>query len=287
MKGKICIITGANSGLGLEAACQLAEKGAELGLICRSKEKGEIAKAAILSRKAEAKVHLFAADFSSQQQIQTVAREIHATFSHIDVLLNNAGAVFSSFALSEDGIEMTMAVNHFAYFSLTNALLDLLEKSSEPRIINVASESYASGTIHFPSFTKNTNYFVFKAYAQSKLANLLFTYELDRRLRAKKSKITVNALNPGRVKTDIGIKNQHWFIAGVWHWLTKLTAISVQEGVNIYLYLATSPEMKDRSGLYFDRLKETKTSKKSHDEAVARQLWEESERVMHQQMNKK
>ncbi|MBY0424524.1 MAG: SDR family NAD(P)-dependent oxidoreductase, partial [Cytophagales bacterium] len=204
---------------------------------------------------------------------------IHAQFDHIDVLLNNAGAVFPDFQLSEDGIEKTMAVNHFSYFLLTYHLLDLLQKSNSARIVNVASDSHYAGEIDFESFTQNKGYFILKAYEQTKLANVLFTYELDRRLKG--TNCTVNALHPGRVKTQIGNKNQPWYLSAFWSMFTFFTGVSVEKGAKTQLFLASSHDVEGISGKYFSNSKVKVSSPLSLDTALANKLWLESERLSH------
>jgi retinol dehydrogenase-12 len=279
MKGKICLITGASDGLGLEAAYQLARKNAQLILVGRSSQKLESARQAISQATGNKQLTIFTADLSSQKEIRHLSQEIHSRFEKIDVLINNAGSVFAQFLLSEDGIEKTMALNHFSYFLLTRLLLDLLKKPASARIINVASNSHFQGEIDFESFTKNRKYFVLNAYSQSKLANLLFTYELADRL--KETAITVNAISPGRIRTKIGNKNQPWYVSIAWTVLNYVKSMSVEKGAKVYTYLASSPEVAEMSGRYFDHtLSPISSSPKSYDKELAKQLWDQSERMI-------
>ena len=278
MNRKTILITGANSGLGFEAAKQLAKQGHEIILLCRNKEKGEIAVSEIKSYSNNQNIHLYTANLASQKSIEAVAQQIKKDISKLDVLLNNAGGVFNNFQLSEDGIEMTIANNHFNYFWLTYYLFDLLKNGKDARIINVASDShYSAKKIDIESFyQKKGNYFVLSAYEQSKLANVLFTYTLAE--KAKPYNITVNALHPGFVYTPIGEKNGNKFIGMVWSDASKLFGLSVEKGARSHIYLASSDEVKDISGKYFHNCKAKKSSSISYDKNLQAMLWNESER---------
>ncbi|HNK75513.1 MAG TPA: SDR family oxidoreductase [Chitinophagales bacterium] len=278
MNRKTILITGANSGLGFEAAKQLAKQGHEIILLCRNKEKGEIAVSEIKSYSNNQNIHLYTANLASQKSIETVAQQIKKDISKLDVLLNNAGGVFNNFQLSEDGIEMTIANNHFNYFWLTYYLFDLLKNGKDARIINVASDShYSAKKIDIESFyQKKGNYFVLSAYEQSKLANVLFTYTLAE--KAKPYNITVNALHPGFVYTPIGEKNGNKFFGMVWSAASKLFGLSVEKGARSHIYLASSDEVKDISGKYFHNCKAKKSSSISYDKNLQAMLWNESER---------
>ena len=278
MDKKTILITGANSGLGFEAAKQLAKQGHEIILLCRNKEKGELAVSEIKSYSNNQNIHLYTANLASQKSIETVAQQIKKDISKLDVLLNNAGGVFNNFQLSEDGIEMTIANNHFNYFWLTYYLFDLLKNGKDARIINVASDShYSAKKIDIESFyQKKGNYFVLSAYEQSKLANVLFTYTLAE--KAKPYNITVNALHPGFVYTPIGEKNGNKFFGMVWSAASKLFGLSVEKGARSHIYLASSDEVKDISGKYFHNCKAKKSSSISYDKNLQAMLWNESER---------
>ena len=278
MNRKTILITGANSGLGFEAAKQLAKQGHEIILLCRNKEKGEIAVSEIKSYSNNQNIHLYTANLASQKSIEAVAQQIKKDISKLDVLLNNAGGVFNNFQLSEDGIEMTIANNHFNYFWLTYYLFDLLKNGKDARIINVASDShYSAKKIDIESFyQKKGNYFVLSAYEQSKLANVLFTYTLAE--KANPYNITVNALHPGFVYTPIGENNGNKFFGMVWSAASKLFGLSVEKGARSHIYLASSDEVKDISGKYFHNCKAKKSSSISYDKNLQAMLWNESER---------
>lgn len=275
---KIILITGANSGLGFEAAKQLAKQGHEIILLCRNKEKGTQAVADIKSYSGNEQIHLYSANLAIQKSVEEVAQQIKKDYNRLDVLLNNAGGVFSEFQLSEDGIEMTMANNHFNYFWLTYYLFDLLKNGINARIINVASDShYSAKKIDIESFYKKKGrYFVMSAYEQSKLANVLFTYMLAE--KAKPFNITVNALHPGFVYTPIGDKNGNAFFGFVWNTASKLFGLTVEKGASSHIYLAGSDEVKNETGKYFHNCKAKKSSAISYDKSVQEMLWKESER---------
>lgn len=275
---KTILISGATSGLGFEAAKQLAKKQHKIIVLARNKEKGEIAIAEIKSFSGNQNIHFYTANLSSQKSIEQAATQIKKDFTKLDVLLNNAGGVFSDFQLSEDGIEMTMANNHFNYFWLTYYLFDLLKNGNNARIINVASDShYQAKNIVIESFyEKKGRYFVLSAYEQSKLANVLFTYTLAE--KAKPFNITVNALHPGFVYTPIGNKNGNAFFGFVWNTASKLFGLTVENGASSHIYLASSDEVKDVTAKYFHNCKAKKSSAISYDKSVQDLLWKESER---------
>ncbi len=277
MKEKNILITGGNAGIGLATAIALAQKGATIYIVSRSKEKAE---AAITKIKTESKnndIHYFIADLSSQKSIRNLVQEINKKLTKLDVLINNAGGVFSDFQLSEDGIEMTLATNHFSFFLLTHLLLDLLKKSDAARIINVSSDSHYKGKIDIDSFTQNKAYFVLKAYEQSKLANVLFTQELASRL--KDLNITVNALHPGFVNTDIGTKGTQWYANWIWSLASKIGGLSVENGAKTSIYLASSDEVKNVTGKYFDKCKSVAPAAITNDKKLQQAVWEISEKL--------
>ena len=273
MRAKTCIVTGASSGIGRVTALELARMGAHLGLVCRDRRRGEETVAEIRQKTGSDAVDLLLADLASQQEIRRVAGEILARYPRIDVLLNNAGVVNLRHSTTIDGIETVFAVNHLAYFLLTNLLLDRLKASAPARIVNVASEAHKfSKGIDFDDLGHEHSFKSMRVYGHSKLANVLFTYELARRLEG--TGVTVNCLHPGAVATRLGQNNGR--IAGV---LIKLLAPlfrTPEQGAATSIYLATSPEVEGVSGRYFDRCKERRSSSSTYDEAQARRLWEVS-----------
>lgn len=276
MKGRNVIITGGNAGIGLATSIALAKQGANIYIVSRGKDKAEEAVKTIVAESGNKNVKYFLANLSSQKSTRQLVSEIKNEMSVIDVLINNAGGTFSDFTLSEDGLEMTIATNHFAYFLLTNLLLDLIKKSDYARIVNVASGSHYKGKMDFESFSKKKNYFIMRAYEQSKLANVLFTNELAERLKG--TNVTVNSLHPGFVKTHIGNKNASWYSDLFWS-LVTLGAISVENGAKTSVYLASSPEVKNVTGKYFDKCNEKKPSALALDKELGKQLWKKSEEL--------
>lgn len=275
MKRKNILITGGNAGIGLATSMALAKTGANVFIVSRNKKKAETAVKDIKNFSGNNNIKFFLADLSSQKSIRTLANEIKNEMGVVDVLINNAGGTFTDFALSPDGLEMTIATNHFAYFLLTNLLLDVIKKSEQGRIVNVASNSHYRGEIDFDTFIQKKNYFVLRAYEQSKLANVLFTNELAEKL--KSTVITVNSLHPGFVQTHIGNKNAKWYSALVWSLASRLAGMSAENGAKTSVYLATAPEIKNTTGKYFEKCKEKKPSALALNKELGKQLWAKSE----------
>ena len=277
MKDRNIIITGGNAGIGLATSIALAKQGANIYIVSRNNDKAEEAVKTIVAESGNKSVKYFVANLSSQKSVRKLTSEIKNEMSVVDVLINNAGGTFCDFTLSEDGLEMTIATNHFAYFLLTNLLLELIKKSDFARIINVASGSHYKGKMDFESFTKKKNYFIMKAYEQSKLANVLFTNELAERLKG--TNVSVNSLHPGFVKTHIGNKNATWYSDLFWSVATTLGAISVEDGAKTSVYLSSSPAVKSVTGKYFDKCKEKKPAALALDKELGKQLWKKSEEL--------
>ena len=273
MKGKTCVITGANAGIGFETAKALAEKGAEIIMICRNPSKGKVALESIKSATKNDNITLITADMGKQKTIRDAGRHIRSNYSKIDVLVNNAGTWVSEQTFTEDGIETVFAVNHLAYILLTHELYGLLKAAPEARIVNVASDSHFNGTIDFDNLFLNDTYNGLKSYALSKLGNVMFTYELDR--RKQEDNITINALQPGLVKTDIGLKHTKWLHGLVWK-LRRSGGVSPAEGAKTSIYLASSEEASGASGQYWDKCEPKPSSEISYDEKACARLWEES-----------
>ncbi len=273
MNGKICAITGANSGIGYETALALAQRGAELILICRTAEKGEAAREAIIAATQNKKVHLILCDLSIQAQIREASRQIVAQFPRLDVLLNNAAMLSSRRRESVDGYELQLAVNHLAPFLLTHCLLPVLNQAEAARILNVSSNNHYRAEIGLEDLQLQNEYHILKAYGRTKLANLLFTYELDRRLKEKGlNRIEVYALDPGFVNTDIGLKHTSWLHRLAWSFRKK-GGLSPKEGAATQIYLATAPEVWGQSGTYWANQKPKPSSKASYERSDALELW--------------
>lgn len=271
MNDKICLVTGANAGIGFETAKSLCAKGATTVLICRSEEKGRKAVSDLKKEVPDAKVDYGIADLSSQKQIRDLAGDMLGRYSKIDVLVNNAASWFSDFGLTEDGIERQWAINHLAPFLLTHLLLPSLQNSQDPRIINVNSDSHFKGKINFKDVNLRGNYHGLRAYAQSKLANVLFTYEFNRRNTS--AAIAINAVQPGLVKTDIGLKHTISFHSLVWK-IRRLAGVTPEQGASTSVYLASSEEAKGISGKYWDKCRPKPASKRAYNEDDAAKLWD-------------
>lgn len=277
MQNKNILITGATAGIGLETARQLAKTGANIYIVGRNNEKCTTAIENIKSFSDNANISFFTADLSSQKQVRKLAGEINATLPCLDILINNAGAVYQERGFSEDNIELTFATNHLSYFLLTHLLLDVMKKSSSARVINVSSGSHYKGKLDFNDLYMNSGYGGLKAYERSKLCNVLFTIALAEKL--KDTGITVNALHPGRVKTDIGNKNSGLFYTFAWAVFTALSGISVEDGAKTSVYLATSNDVKDITGKYFDDCKVKEYSSYAKTPGMKEKLWEVSEEL--------
>jgi len=276
MKGamgeKICLITGATSGIGRATAMGLANMGASVVMVGRDRGRGEDALAEIKEKSGNASVDLMLADLSSQEEIRRLADEFKEAYPRLDVLINNAGVIRSERITTQDGLETTFAVNHLAYSLLTKLLLDVLKASAPSRIVNVASGDHSNGTIDFDNLQGEKEYKGPKAYSQSKLATVLFTHELARRLEG--TGVTANCLHPGVVGTNLGSG-----VSGVFGFMVRaLTPLmkSPEKGAETSVYLASSPEVEGLSGRYFVKKAEARSSDVSHDERIARRLWKVS-----------
>src|SRR5918994_2126569 len=272
MDGKVCLITGATSGIGRATAMGLASMGASVVMVGRDRGRGEAAMADIKEKSGNASVDLMLADISSQEELRRLADEFKEAYAQLDVLINDAGLFRSKRITTADGIEMTFAVNHLAYFLLTNLLLDVLKASAPSRIVNVSSGEQRNATIDFDNLQGENGYKGAKAYSQSKLANVLFTYELARRLEG--TGVSANCLHPGVVGTNLGSG-----VSGVFGFTVRaLTPLmkSPEKGAETPIYLASSPEVEGASGAYFVKKAEARSSDASHDESTAKRLWEAS-----------
>ncbi len=275
MRGKTCVVTGANSGIGLETAVALAGAGARVAVVCRTPEKSDDAVREIKRRSAGADVLPFAADFSSQRAVRTVASRISDAMPRLNVLVNNAGLMLRERVLTEDGIETTFAVNHLAYFLLAGLLAPALLAGSPSRVVNVSSRAHLSGTLRFDDLMGIHGYDGWQAYAQSKLANVAFTYELARRLAG--TGVTANCLHPGVVGTNIGHAGPSWIRFGIK--LVRPFLLSPARGAATSIHLASSPEVEGVTGKYFVGRREERTSDESYDRALAARLWKVSEEL--------
>lgn len=269
------IVTGANSGIGKVTARELARMGAQIILACRSAERGNAALEMIKQETGNDDVHLLLVDLSSQASIEAFSAEFRDRFDRLDVLVNNAGGYFRERHETVDGLELTFGLNHMGYFLLTTSLLDLLKASAPARIVNVSSGAHHMGSFDFDDYNREGKYRGFPAYGQSKLANILFTYELARRLEG--TGVTVNALHPGFVATNFSKNNG--LLAKVAMTLMRPFALSEDKGAETSIYLASSPEVEGVTGAYFEKKKAIKSSSASYDEEAQRRLWQLSEKL--------
>jgi NAD(P)-dependent dehydrogenase (short-subunit alcohol dehydrogenase family) len=275
MDGKVVVITGGTSGIGQVAATELARQGARIVLIARDRARVSQALADI-GRAAPGVAHRAVyADLASIVNTRRVGAEIAATEPRVDVLINNAGALFNKRRLSPDGLEMTFAVNHMAYFVLTEALLPTLKRSAPARIVNTASGAHQGAKLDFDDLQSERGYSGLQVYGRSKLCNILFTRELARRIKA--SGVTANSLHPGFVATRFGDRSGGLLQALVP--IVKLVAISPAKGAETIVYLASSPEVAQTSGLYFYKDEPETPSPEAQDDAAAARLWVESEHL--------
>ncbi len=272
MKGKVVLITGATNGIGLESARAIAKMGARVVIVGRNPQKTQEV-AAQLTRESGTEVSGIVGDLSLMREVRKVAAEFRERFDRLDVLLNNAGAVFTTHQRTDEGNEMTFALNHLSYFLLTHLLLDMLKASAPSRIVNVSSSAHRIGGLDFDNLQSEKGYNAFAAYGRSKLENVMFTYELARRLEG--TGVTANALHPGVVRTGFGHNNGGIVSAATR--VLQLFGISAEQGAQTSIYLATSPEVEGVSGKYFEKSKPVKSSPASYDEAAWKRLWEISE----------
>jgi NAD(P)-dependent dehydrogenase (short-subunit alcohol dehydrogenase family) len=270
MQGKTVLITGANQGIGKATAIALARKGARVVMVARNGDKGRAALAEVQGASPSRDAELIVADLSSQSEVRRLAAEFRSRHPRLDVLINNAGLYVPERHTTVDGIEETFAVNHLAPMLLTTELLDLIKASAPARIIGVSSEAHRGGKMQWDDLQLASHkYGGFKAYNQSKLANLLFTSELARRLQG--SGVTANALHPGVIASGFGQT-----YPGALSVLIKVIRpflLTNEEGAATSVYLASSPEVEGVTGKYFVKCKPAKSSALSLDEAAQRKLW--------------
>jgi NAD(P)-dependent dehydrogenase (short-subunit alcohol dehydrogenase family) len=277
MKKKIVMVTGANSGIGKAASLSLAKMGATVVMVARNRERGETARSEIIRDSGNNSVDLLLADLSSLESIRGLALEFHRKYSRLDVLINNAGLFNQRRRVTSDGYENTFATNYLAAFLLTNLQLDLLKSSAPSRVINVSSVAHYNGRINFEDLNLERNYGGWKAYGQSKLALVLFTHELARKLHG--TGVTVNAVHPGTVATNIWTRPLG--PAGFIMALPKLFMTSPERGAETIVYLASSPDAANISGEYLEKLRVKKSSDESYNEEIAQRLWDVSAKLTH------
>lgn len=270
---KIAIVTGANSGMGKATVAALADQGYRVIMLCRNKERGEEALADLLGSKKRV-IQLMLCDLGDMDNIRSCADKIKMQYPKVDVLVNNAGVISLNKRWTTDGLEEQFGVNHIGHFLLTLRLLDLMKAGS--RIVNVSSGAHKVGKIHFDDYNLNKGFNAIKAYSQSKLANILFTRELSQRLKSRG--IMVNCCHPGMVGTSIAIDRNTGFGSKITVALKKV-ALSPEEGAQTAIYLATNPEVSKVTGKYYYKCKKAKTCKAAKSRALAKRLFELSEKI--------
>jgi NAD(P)-dependent dehydrogenase (short-subunit alcohol dehydrogenase family) len=275
MENKLCIVTGANSGIGFETTKALSKKGAYLVMVCRNEDKAEAARQKIINETGNRGIDIVICDFSIQSEIHSAADEIKSNYDKIDVLINNHGFLASERNETVDGLEETFAVNHIGYFLFTNLLLDHLKAADSARIINVASGAHCVGEFEPENIQLETGFKPYKAYGNSKLFNILFTKELAGRLTD--STVTANSLHPGVVASNFG-QSGSWLMS-ILYTMGKPFMRSNKKGAETSIYLASSDEVKNVSGAYFKNKKVAPPSTTARDAEAAKTLWKISEEM--------
>lgn len=270
MKGKIVLVTGANSGMGLATTVELARKGAKVIMVCRNRQRGEEALAAAKQKSHSEDIELMLCDLASLESIRSFAEEFTQKYPILDILINNAGVVTIKRQLTKDGFEMDLGVNHLGHYLLTNLLLEPLKAAEQGRIVVVASGAYKIGALHYEDPTLARRFNPAKAYARSKLANILFTRELALRLHG--TKVTVNCVHPGAVGTNIGVNRETGFGKSILKLLSYFF-LTPEQGADTAIYLATAPELREVTGQYYYRRKIKQLSPRAQNRQEAERLW--------------
>ncbi len=280
MKGKICLITGANRGIGKITAFELAKLEAHVIMVCRDLEKGTKAQKEIMEQSGNPDIDLYIVDLASQSSIRKFASNFSNKYKELHVLINNAGTITKKWTLTEDGIEKTFAVNHLGPFLLTNLLLDLLIAGSPSRIITVSSGMHHKEAINFDDLHSRDKYGNLKMYSISKLANIQFTYHLNQQLKnSGKKNVTVNVVHPGFTRTKFGRKGLSLLQNIGLRLIHPIMAISPEKGAETTIYLASSPEVREISGEYFVKKKIAQSSPISYNRKEQERLWTISEQM--------
>jgi NAD(P)-dependent dehydrogenase (short-subunit alcohol dehydrogenase family) len=280
MQGKVVVVTGSNVGIGLETAVGVAEQGATTILACRNQAKAEAAATDVTQRTRNDDVHIVALDLADLASVRKAADEITTRWSRLDVLVNNAGGTWSHRQGTAQGVEYTFGVNHLGPFYLTNLLLDRLRADTPARVVNLTSVGHhaAFGGMRFDDLQSEKRYEAMDAYCRSKLANVLFTRQLAKRLDG--SGVTANAVHPGPVRSGFGMDGDLTGFMGFGMRLVRPFEISPRRGAKTSIYVATSPAVADKTGLYWVRSKPGHMSRHAKDDVAADRLWDESERLV-------
>lgn len=284
MQDKICLITGANAGLGRATALALARQGARVVMVCRDKARGEAARDEVRGRSGNREVELMLCDLASLASIRSFVEQFRARYDRLHALVNNAGLALPERRTTVDGFEMVLGVNHLGHFALTLQLLEALRAGAPSRIVNVSSYKHGQYALDFDNLQLERGYSMLKSYAHSKLCNVLFTYELARRLEG--TGVTANCVHPGAAATSINANSGAVFLLPAVAMLMaarSLGFLTPEEGAVTQVWAASAPELEGVSGKYFGgiwrKCQEERSSKSSYDVEAARKLWEYSERV--------
>jgi NAD(P)-dependent dehydrogenase (short-subunit alcohol dehydrogenase family) len=276
-KNSIVVITGANSGIGKATSIELARTGASVIMACRSKERGEEALNDVKALSGNNSVELMLCDLGSLESIRDFCSDFKQKYKQLNVLINNAGVILPGYHQTAEGFELHFGVNHLGHFLLTNELLDILLASAPARVINVTSGAHKSGKIYFEDINLKKKYNFWRAYSQSKLANILFTYELAERLKG--TGVTANCFHPGAVATRMGVNRDTGFGTLITR-LLKPFFQTAEQGAKTAIYLAASDDIEGVTGRYFYKKRPVQSSKSSYDRASAIKLWDLSEKLV-------
>ncbi len=277
MQGKTALVTGANTGIGLETAAALAEMGASVVLTARDESKGQGAVEQIRRRHPNADVHAGLVDFSRLDDVRRFATEFENRHDKLHVLVNNAGAMLSERSTTPDGLETTFQVNHLGPFLLTNLLLDKIKASAPARIVNVASTAHRGGSLDFDDLQSENGYNGMRVYGTSKLCNILFTRELARRLEG--TGVTANSLHPGTVRTGFGQDGDSKGFMRFGLAFIRPFILSPAKGARTQIHLASSPAVEGKTGMYWSRSRPSRPTKAAQDDEAARRLWKVSQEL--------
>jgi len=271
LKDKVCIVTGSNSGIGKETAISLAEMGATIVMVVRDKEKGEVARSDIIKESGNTAVDLMICDLSSMESIRGFAKEFKNKYNRLDVLVNNAGAVLNKRQVTDEGFEVTLAVNYLAPFLLTHELLSLLKESAPARVVNLSSGLHKSAKLNLDDLQSESSYKSRTVYSSAKLMVIMYTYEMARRL--KDTGVSVNVVLPGFVATNLG-RNSGSMVSRIMFGMMKPFQLSPKEGAETSIYVASSADVEGVTGKCFEKKAETETSEISNDAELQKQLWD-------------